>query len=173
MQVMGNDNPVMDYASTEGMAIARLARERNLDVFEPTGKLNESKLAKALSTKTRKIHQSTLTRLMDGKLAGKPTTLQKFADAFGLTLVEFMSLIRPATAAPKATTTPLPQEAAEMWQLWKRVPARQRDMFLEQIKAAAEFAERYPELTAVVNEPAAQAATEVRLARQRQKKSGT
>lgn len=172
MRVFAPDNAVMDY-KTEGQAIVSLAREKHLDVFDANGEVNETKLAKVLSAAARsKIHQSTLTRLMAGKLSGKTATLQRFADGFGITLVEFISRIRPATAAPTTNTSALPREAAELWQLWKRVPARQRDLFLEQIKAAAEFSERYPDLVAVVNEPATQAATEIRLARQRLKKSG-
>lgn len=172
MRLFAPDNADMDY-KTEGQAIVRLAREKDLAVFDADGQINETKLAKVLSTSARtKIHQSTLTRLMAGKLSGKTATLQRFADGFGITLVEFISRIRPASAAPTTSTSALPREATELWQLWKRVPARQRDLFLEQIKAAVEFAERYPDLTVVINEPAAQAATEVRLARQRLKKSG-
>lgn len=174
MPVVAPDNAVMDYKTTEGQAIVRLAREKKLDVFDSKDKLNETELARLLTKNANAtIHQSTLTRLLKGELSGKQKTLQRFADGFGITLIEFISRIRPAAAAHVVSTSSLPPEAAEIWQVWKRVPARQRDLFLEQLKSAADFADRYPELTAVVNEPAAQAATEVRLARQRQRKSGT
>lgn len=174
MRPIAPDNPVMDYKTTEGQAIVKLAREKKLDVFGPNDKLRESELARVL-TKIggSRVHQSTLTRLLHGELAGKQKTLQPIADGFGMTLVEFLSRIRPEMAAPAVNTGTLPSEAADLWQLWQRVPPRQRELFREQMKSAADAAERFPELTAVVNQQAAMAATEVRLARQRQKKSGT
>jgi len=171
--VLANHNADMDYKTTEGQAIVKLAREKKLEVFDDTGRLKETELARILSRGAgTKIHQSTLTRLLKGELSGKEKTLQPFADGFGITYIEFISRIRPSTAAPAVSVASFPPEAVDLWKLWRRVPAKQRDWFLEQLKAAAEFAEKYPELTAVVNEPASQAATEIRLGRQRQKKSG-
>lgn len=174
MRPIAPDNPVMDYKTTEGQAIVRLAREKKLDVFESDGGLNESKLARALTSAAgSRVHQSTLTRLLKGELAGKQKTLQPIADGFGMTYVEFISRIRPSVAAPAVSTGSLPPEAADVWHLWQRIPPRQREFFREQMKSAAEAAERFPDLMAVLNQQAAQAATEARLARQRQKKSGT
>lgn len=167
-----SENAFMEYPTTAGRAVVALAREKKFDVFAPDGRMNERKLAAILSDRTKRtVHQSTLSRLLKGKLSGKESTLQPIADGFGLTVVEFIRRIRPEADIPPVNTRSLPPEAFELWEVWERIPTKQRAFYLEQMRAAAEFAERFPDLVMVANEQAIHAANAIRVTRQRTKRA--
>lgn len=155
----------MEAQSIE-MTLADLARERDLDVFHASGKLNHNALARELTRISGKtVQQSVVTRLIGGTLKGKLDTLQPIATGFGLSLNEFVGRIRPeSTAAP---TPSLPPEAAELWALWSKLPRQLRGFFTEQIKNAIATTRQYPELSAAVTGEALQAANAARIQRQR------
>lgn len=156
-------------AQTIESTLVQLAREREMDVFHPDGRLNHNALARALSTNGRKVQQSVVTRLIRGQLKGKVETLQPIAAGFNLSVSEFLGRIRPET-----TSTPvpnLPPEAADLWALWSQLPRQLRGFFIEQIKNSIATAKQYPELTAAVTGEALQAANATRIQRQRKKSS--
>lgn len=164
-----NENAQMEKASVE-QALSELARERAMDVFRDGGKLIHNALARELSRRSGKtIHQSLITRLIHGSLKGKLDTLQPVADAFGISLSDFLVRIRPDSAS---TTVPsLPPEAAELWALWSQLPRQLRSHFTEQIKNAIAFRSQFPELSAAVTGEALQSANSTRLERQRKRRT--
>lgn len=164
------ENAEMDRETPIREAITRLAHDQKMPVFTPNGKLNETKLAAELGKRAgATINQPTLNRFLNGKLAAKESTLAPFAKGFGISYVQFLAKIRPELQDQPASR-PLSPEIQELWNVWERVPTRQRKFFMEQIKAAADFAAKFPDMTAVVNEEATVAASVIRIQQQRTKR---
>lgn len=142
-----------------------------MDVFHRDGRLNHNALARELSRSSGKpVQQSFVTRLIQGKLKGKNTTLQPMAAGFRMSLTEFVARIHPESAT--APVPSFPPEAGELWELWTQLPRQLRNHFIEQIKSAIDFKRQYPELSAAITGEALQAANSVRIQRQRKRKPG-
>jgi transcriptional regulator with XRE-family HTH domain len=141
------------------LAIAQLCEERRMtEVFKKDGTVNGRQLAARL-----RVQQSTLHRIMSGDLTGKEETITPIATGFGLSYIEFIARIRPS--ANLKPVQPLPPDAVALWEQWQQLPKGVRDYLMEQIKSTLEIVRRFPELSAVVNQQAEQAATLARIAR--------